>query len=156
MVILRDARTSEHQALTVLAKEAKASWGYPDEWLAEWQDQLTVTAEYVRANRVVVAERDGRPVGFVSLEPGPPPEVGHLWVRSDLHGQGIGGSLLAGALALAQATGWTELQVVSDPNARPFYEKQGATLVGRVAAPVQGEDRSLPVLSLPVPQPQPA
>ena len=148
MVIIRDARTSEHAALSRLAHLAKASWGYPDAWLADWSEALTITAEYVRTHRVWVAEADGEPVGLIALEMGSPPEIGHLWVHPAKQGQGVGKRLVDHLTEAAREAGITELHIVADPNAVPFYEKCGARVFEEIPAPVLGEERFLPLMRL--------
>jgi len=148
MVIIRDARTSEHQVLSRLAHDAKASWGYPDAWLVAWSEALTVTADYIRVNRVWVAEADGKPVGMIALEETSPPEIGHLWVHPEAQGRGVGSRLLDHLKSSAREMGLTELLIVADPNAVPFYEKRGAEVVEEMPAPVLGEERVLPVMRL--------
>lgn len=146
-IAVRRARADEAGTLTDVARAAKASWSYPAAWLEAWSPQLTFTADYVRRHAVYVAEVDGAIAGVAALEGA---EVAHLWVRPDRQGGGVGRALLERLVEQARERGWTELRVVSDPNARPFYERFGAVLVDEVPAPVAGVDRKLPVLDLPV------
>jgi GNAT superfamily N-acetyltransferase len=146
---IRAARIEDADALTRIAHVAKASWGYPDAWLIEWAPILTITANYLRAHRVLVAE-EGESLGFGALELGPSgPEVGHLWVLPDAQGRGVGRALVRRLLRDARRLGWESVRVESDPHARPFYERMGGIWVGNVPAPVAGVDRHLPVLQLP-------
>ena len=59
-VVIRPARPQEAAALTNLAHRAKASWGYPTEWLAEWGPLLTFTPDSIGAHTTLVAELVGR------------------------------------------------------------------------------------------------
>jgi GNAT superfamily N-acetyltransferase len=145
---VRAARADEAAALTRIAVAAKASWGYPAEWIEAWRDQLTVTADYVRAHRVVVAEDDAAaPIGFAAMERRDGrAELAHLWVRPDAQGRGVGTALLDAVLACEPAL---PLRIESDPHAAPFYRRHGAREVGNVAAPMPGAPaRALPVLVL--------
>ena len=74
-----------------------------------------------------------------------------IWIDPAIHGKGIGRALVAECVAHAGAQGCDALRVESDPGARGFYERLGATYQGEVDAPVRGQPRTLPVLSLPVP-----
>jgi GNAT superfamily N-acetyltransferase len=150
-VRIRRARVADAEALTDIARAAKASWGYPDAWLTAWESVLTLTADYLRTNQVLVAEEGGERVGFASLEDGPSgPEIGHLWVAPARQGHGVGRALVRRVLLEARRRGWDSVRVESDPNARPFYERLGGIWIGEVAAPVAGTERRLPVLQLPV------
>lgn len=145
---IRNASQEDAKELTVLARQAKASWDYPVVWLAEWEDALRFTPGYLQRHPVFVAEATEQLVGVISLEATPEPEIAHLWVLPDHHGRGIGAALLNRAIQFARSKGWTSLRIESDPNAQAFYEHMGAFQIGRVAAPVAGQERFLPLLQL--------
>jgi ribosomal protein S18 acetylase RimI-like enzyme len=147
-VRIRDARADDAATLTRIAREAKASWGYPPEWLDRWREELTITPDYVRAHRVLVAEDGGgSPRGLIAVGAGARgAEIEHLWVDPAAQRRGIGAALLRAALADAANPA---LRIVSDPHAAGFYRRHGAREIGRVAAPMPGaEDRVLPVLEI--------
>ena len=148
---IRPAEAADAPFLSAIARDAKASWGYSEEWLDAWAPQLTISPSYIKRHLVLVFLEHGIALGFVSLESlldtG---EVGHLWVHPGHQGRGIGNHLMAAALDRARQAGCRELLVLSDPNAVGFYEKHGAIQVGEEDAPVLGEDRVLPRLSIPL------
>lgn len=146
---IRRAVGEDAAELTLLAQLAKASWGYPDAWLREWEAELQISEDYIRCNAVFVAEFGGRLVGVVGVEDGPAgPEISHLWVSADRQGRGLGRTLVDRAKQVAREEQWASLRIVSDPFAQPFYERLGAVQIGEVSAPVDGTERSLPVLRL--------
>lgn len=147
---IRPARATDAPELTALARAAKASWDYPEDWLREWEPQLTFSPNYIRAHTVFVATEGDQPVGVVALEATAEPEIAHLWVAPESQGRGVGRRLLTHAVETARSRGWASLRIESDPNAVPFYESVGAVQVSEVAAPVCGTDRVLPVLRLAV------
>jgi GNAT superfamily N-acetyltransferase len=71
-------------------------------------------------------------------------------VLPDHHGQGIGAALMTRAIDIARSKGWTSLRIESDPHAQALYEHMGASQIGRVAVPVAGHERFLPLLQLPL------
>lgn len=149
--IIREAVPGDAGTVTRVARAAKASWGYPAGWLREWEEELTITPSYIRAKVVFVAESDGKIVGVVGVEAGPEaPEIGHLWVHPTWQGNGAGCALVARTRQYAKDLGWNCLRVVSDPFAESFYCGLGAVRVGEVDAPVNGTERRLPVMMLPV------
>ncbi|MCU0910528.1 MAG: GNAT family N-acetyltransferase [Rhodobacteraceae bacterium] len=80
-----------------------------------------------------MAEADGQALGVVAMEAGPDAgteEVALMFVDPPAIGLGLGRALLAHALAAAAARGARRALVLSDPGARPFYERMGARLVG--------------------------
>ncbi|MDX1429365.1 MAG: GNAT family N-acetyltransferase [Rhodothermales bacterium] len=148
---IREAVPGDAAAATRVARAAKASWGYPEEWLREWEEELTITPTYIRDNSVFVAESSGEIVGMVAVEVGPEaPEIGHLWVRPPSQGNGWGRALIARIRQHGKDLGWNHFRVVSDPFAESFYRRLGGVRVGEVDAPVNGSERRLPVMMLSV------
>lgn len=147
-MVIRPAEPSDAEALSALALEAKAHWGYPPEWLSQWLPELTFTAEYLRARPSLVAIDGDEPVGVCVLEFGRDhASLEHLWVAPARHGRGIGRSLLSRALEVAARAGVTKVEVLSDPFAVKFYLKLGARQVGEIPAPMPGAPgRCLPML----------
>jgi len=146
--MIRRARPSQAEALSRLAYEAKASWGYPAEWMAAWRDELTITPEYVASHEVFIAVTDVSLAGLVALEAS---EGGatleHVWVAPDRQGEGVGNALITYALAVAKRAGHEVVQVTSDPNAVGFYQRCGARIAGSGPAPMPGApERTLTVL----------
>ena len=151
--IIRRARPSEAEELTQLARSAKASWGDPAEWLDAWREELTITAEYVLQNQVVVADTGDGLAGVAALERVRGDAVlEHVWVAATQQRQGIGEALVVHALTLASEAGDRSVRVTSDPRAVGFYERLGGRLAGSVPAPMPGmPERVLPVLELTTP-----
>jgi ribosomal protein S18 acetylase RimI-like enzyme len=135
-------------ALTELARAAKASWGYAKTDLAAWAPQLTITREYIRAHRVYRADADGRLVGTCALEDrGDHWRLEHVWVAPTAQRRGVGRALVEHALAVVRATRPGVVRLDADPHAVGFYRRLGAREVGALAAPIAGEPtRTLPVL----------
>lgn len=146
--VLRPARRQEAAALSDLALRSKGHWGYDADFLAACRAELTLDPDELATHRTLVAEVDGRPAGFGTLEGVPPyGELGMLFVEPDLLGRGIGGVLLAALVDRARAEGFTRLSVDADPNAEAFYLAHGAVRAGTVgSASIPG--RVLPRLEL--------
>lgn len=153
---IRRARPSEADELTQLARGAKASWGYPAEWLEAWREELTITADYVLQNQVVVADTGDGLAGVAALERIRGEAVlEHVWVAATHQRQGIGEALVRHALALASEAGDRTVRVTSEPRAVGFYERLGGRLARSIPAPMPGmPERALPVLELAVPDAQ--
>lgn len=147
---IRRALPSEAGELTRLARAAKASWGYPAEWLSAWREELTIPPEYVSRHQVFVADTGNDLAGVAALELANGDAVlENVWVASAYQGQGIGAALVRHGLALARETGHKAVRVTADPNAAGFYEHLGGRVTGSVKAAMPGmPDRVLPVLEL--------
>lgn len=146
--VLRPARREEAAALSDLALRSKGHWGYDAEFLAACRAELTLDPDELATHRTLVADVDGRPAGFGTLEGAPPyGELGMLFVDPDLLGRGIGRVLLAALLDRARQEGFTRLSVDADPHAEAFYLAHGAVRAGAVeSASIPG--RVLPRLEL--------
>jgi ribosomal protein S18 acetylase RimI-like enzyme len=145
---IRPATAADAMELTALAHRAKASWGYPADWIAAWRNDLTMTADYLAARRAFVAEHDGRAAGVLVFEEHADHwSVEHLWIDPDLQRRGIGRLLVRHGLALATRDRAARVHVLSDPYAEPFYLRMGAVRIGVEPAPMPGApERVLPVL----------
>lgn len=146
---IRKATTEDAAGLTRIAHEAKRHWGYPEHWIKRWQEDLTITPEYVAVNRVCLAESDGDLLGFYALiMRKEKAELDHLWVSPAHIGTGVGKELFLHAMQNAAEEGVPEVEILSDPNAEGFYRKMGAHRTGDAVSEIDGEERVLPRLSL--------
>jgi GNAT superfamily N-acetyltransferase len=131
MTSLRPARPEDSAALTQLVLRSKGHWGYDEDFLRRAEPAIAVTPERIAAWRVVVAERDGLPLGVSALSlDGEPPELELLFVDAPAIGTGVGRLLLRDALDAARAAAHDSLVVESDPEAEAFYLSQGAVRIG--------------------------
>src|SRR5678816_2065056 len=147
--MIRPAATNEASVLTNLALDAKRYWGYPEHWIRHWQADLTISSDFIHDNHVYVAEEDGQIQGFYALiVRGNQAELDHMWVKPALIGTGIGKELFLDAMERAAALKVIAVEISSDPNAAGFYRRMGATQIGEVDAPVDGEPRKLPRLEI--------
>jgi molybdenum cofactor cytidylyltransferase len=139
-VEIREAAPSEAAALSSLALEAKAHWGYSRETLESWKGQLEISSADVASRPTYVGSVGGAVVGFYSLVPsGTTWELDNLWVAPQFMNQGMGRALLAHALEVAFRCGASSVTVDADPNAESFYLSCGAIRYGEVPAPITGQ-----------------
>ena len=150
---IRKALPNDAPTLTRIAYEAKRHWGYPEHWIKHWQDELTITPDFVAANQVYIAEREGELLGFYALiVRGEKAELDHMWVTPEHMGTGVGKELFIHAMQSAAKQNISEVEISSDPNAEDFYKKMGAFQIGDVSSetPDQeaGNPRKLPRLKV--------
>jgi predicted N-acetyltransferase YhbS len=147
-VEIRSATSSDAGVLSGIAYRAKASGGYPREWMERWRTELTLSPEYLDRHRGFVAVVQSRPVGVCVLEDaGGHWNVEHLWVEPGWQRRGVGRRLLRHILEVAARLGSGPCEVVSDPHAESFYSRHGARRIRTIPAPMPGApDRVLPVL----------
>jgi len=145
--MIRRTVPADASALTAVAHAAKRHWRYPEEWIALWRRELTVTPAFIERYPVHCAVDGDAIVGFYALVfAAADCELEHCWVVPARIGTGVGRRLFAHAAALARAVGAPRLWVTADPNAEGFYRGLGAHRVGTVRSTPAG--RMLPRLVL--------
>lgn len=148
-VVIRPAEREEAGLLSAIAYQAKAYWGYPQDWLVHWQVELTIRPEFIAWYWVHVAEIDQRVVGFYALAPASAhASLEHLWLLPEFIGKGLGRKLFDHAVKLAAAQGFDFIQIVADPNATGFYQHMGAVKSHEIRYQLFETERVLPVLRL--------
>lgn len=109
---IRPAHERDAPALSALAFEAKAHWGYSAAQLAAWRGDLVATPRALASHPCQVAELGGEIAGFCLLEPAAPHwHVEHFWVRPSRMGRGVGRALLGHAAGEAARAGATALAI---------------------------------------------
>jgi N-acetylglutamate synthase-like GNAT family acetyltransferase len=148
-VRIRKALTEEAATLTTIAHDAKRHWGYPEHWIKHWQEDLSISPDFVAANQVYVAERDNELLGFYALViRQDKAELDHLWVAPAYIGTGVGKELFLHAMESAARRNIHEVEILSDPNAEGFYRKMGAHRIGETVSEIDGQPRTLPRLTV--------
>ncbi|HSS18627.1 MAG TPA: GNAT family N-acetyltransferase [Pyrinomonadaceae bacterium] len=146
---IRKAATEEAAALTAIAHDAKRHWGYPEHWIKHWQEDLTISPEYISTNQVYVAEHEDGLVGFYALTlREQKAELDHMWVAPAHLGTGVGKELFLHAMQRAASENVSEVEILADPNAEGFYRKMGAHRVGESVSELDGQPRALPKLTI--------
>ena len=145
---IRPATAADSPRLTELARRAKASSGYPAEWLRIWNDELTLPVEYLAEHDTFVAEVGGEIAGVCVLEDhGTSWMLEHMWIDPGLQRGGIGRALVTAALARASARRPGPVKLIADPFAESFYARLGARRIDDVPAPMPGApERVLPLM----------
>ncbi|MEM7444309.1 MAG: GNAT family N-acetyltransferase [Pseudomonadota bacterium] len=152
--VIRLARFQEAVELTDLAKRSKAHWGYDADFMRQSADALTVTEQAIAQGRVWVAERNGHLMGVASIdeadeESGCDYELALMFVDPDAMGEGLGRMLFEQAVIGVRERGGETMEILSDPDAEPFYRRMGATPIGDAPSDaIPG--RRLPLLKIDV------
>ena len=153
---IRRALPEEAAWLTELSFASKAHWHYPQSYYRRWQQELTITADYIESHDVFVCDDGSSPCGYYSLVvleeaftvSGVVLAAGvwleHMFVHPDNIGQGVGTLLFNHMCRLVEARGDNLIHLLADPHARAFYEKMGCEYQGECASTIPG--RTTPYL----------
>jgi GNAT superfamily N-acetyltransferase len=124
--MIRPPHPDEGERLREIAIEAKAHWGYPLEQVKDWAAQGDFSPAGLEAKQFLVAERDGRAVGFASVVPhGEVCVLDDLWIEPPSMGKGIGSELFRTATERAKELGAETMEWEAEPHAVGFYERMG-------------------------------
>lgn len=144
---IRRARPDEADALTALARRAKAQWGYDPEFMDRVTEAMAVSSADIEVHQVSVLEDGTGVVGFIRVLPGDPAELEDMWVEPAAMGAGHGRRLFDHAAGIARAAGASALELDADPNAVGFYERMGMRRIGDTPSPLI-PGRALPRMRL--------
>lgn len=145
----RQAVPEDAKILSDIAYSAKAHWGYPDHWMEIWKPQFDFPPSYFENTESWVAEIDGEPIAFYTIEEkNNKAWIENFWVHPEHMGKGVGKQLFMDAITRSRQKGHLILRLESDPNAQGFYEHMGMYKVGESSYPIEGQPRTLPVMEL--------
>ncbi|MCI2228883.1 GNAT family N-acetyltransferase [Polaribacter sp. MSW13] len=142
------AAVYDAKILTDIALKSKAFWGYSQEELCIWIDELTITSKtfdecniykYIIKDKIVgfyVLERANIRTSFLNF----------LFISPQYIKHGIGSKLLCHAIENCIEGSCAILNVLSDPNAEGFYAKHGFKVVNKIESSIKG--RFLPEMEL--------
>lgn len=148
-LVIQKAELKDSPILTEISKSAKAYWGYPEEWLQLWENDLTITIAQIQQHHVFKLTRETEILGFcMIIEEGELVEIEHLWIRPKYIGKGLGKHLLTEVLQNVITQSHTTLSVLADPNVVGFYEKFGLKTIQYLSG--QPEGRVLPLMQSPL------
>jgi GNAT superfamily N-acetyltransferase len=120
--VIRPPYPGEGERLREIATAAKAHWGYDLEQVRAWAGE----ADFTTGKEVLVAEQDGRAVGFASVIPqGDVAVLDDLWIEPGAMGAGLGRELFDAAAGRGRELGARTMEWEAEPNAVGFYERMG-------------------------------
>ena len=146
---IRRAQPDEADVLTEIAHAAKRHWGYPENWIEHWNDDLTITPDFIATNEMYVAVAGEEIAGCCALVMSDSlAELEHMWIRPEHMGNGVGRALFNQVAERATTLDAKTLELSADPNAEGFYQRMGATRIGQVRSEIEGQPRVLPRMSV--------
>jgi len=149
--LLRPARPEEAEALSALMLRSKAHWGYDADFMANCVAVLTVSADKLSDGSYIVAvDGDDCLLGVTRIERLDEDgtfELDKLFIDPNAMGLGVGRALFDRSMEMAQAADAKRIEILSDPDAAPFYERMGAKRIGEAPSDaIPG--RMLPLLEI--------
>lgn len=143
---LENAIVDDSNELTELTKISKAYWGYTDEQMQEWKDELTISENFIKENQVVKLSIEQKIVGFYSYYKIDKDNIKleHLFIQSNSIGKRYGSLLMNDFLKRISGNGIKKITLDADPNAEEFYKRFNFKVVGKIKSTIK--DRFLPIM----------
>lgn len=146
-MLIRPALIQETHAISALMRSSKAYWGYNDNQIKEWHDELTMTVDCIEQNEVCVAMLDSELSGMCSFRQcnDDVVKLDSLFISANKMRLGVGSALLNFCIDSAIKSGATTLELDADPHAEGFYLHCGFKTISKKPSSIKG--RFLPVMS---------
>lgn len=144
-MIVRKALLEEANELSNLALASKATWDYSEEFILACKEDLTITEQYIKNNYVYILEEKHEIIGFFSFQRKGVDSLDFLYLHPNYKGKGYGRILWESVIQKAAQLNMKSFTIDSDPNAKGYYIKMGAKLIGETPSTVF-RDRLLPLL----------
>ncbi|RZJ70563.1 GNAT family N-acetyltransferase [Flavobacterium sp.] len=132
------ADSEDCEMLSKIAKHSKQNWGYPIDRMLLWNDDLTLTSDYISQNHVYKIYDQSQLIGFYSIIDGEIPEVDHLWLTPENQRKGYGSSVFAQIRKTIQQLGKPVFQLIAEPHAKGFYDKMNGIAKSRFESKIPG------------------
>lgn len=142
------ANNQDHTVLTEIMRKSKAVWGYEQKQLQQWEDELTVSQEYINQNPTFKLSIDKKVIGFYAYRnQGQNIKLDSLFIDPKNIGKGFGKILLKHFLDNVQLTNTSKKVILdADPNAEKFYLKNNFKTIGLQKTSIK--DRFMPIMVL--------
>jgi N-acetylglutamate synthase-like GNAT family acetyltransferase len=145
---IEQAKISDAKQLTELTIASKAYWNYSAAQIAEWNDVLTVSEEYIEQSHVYKLSIENRLIGYYAYLNLTAKNLilDNIFIHPDFIGKGYGSVLMNHFLRLAKNKGFERIELDSDPNATAFYHKFGFKTIGQLETSII--DRFIQIMEL--------
>lgn len=147
-MLIEKASTKDHEILTEITKKSKAYWGYSEEQILKWSNNLTITQDYLKDNDVFKLINGNKIVGYYSyiIEEEKNVILDNLFVLPEYIGKGFGKYLMTDFLNRMKEIKIEKITLDSEPNAELFYSKMGFVKIGEFETSIK--NRFMPIMEL--------
>lgn len=142
------ASIEDNNILTEITKKSKAYWGYSEEQILKWNDNLTISAAYIETNFVYKLINNDKTIGYYSYLIKEEKDVilDNLFVLPENIGKGLGKYLMTDFLNRMKNGKFEKITLNSEPNAENFYLKIGFKKIGELQTSIK--NRFMPIMEM--------
>ena len=147
-MIIIPANPQDSKVISSLCFASKSFWGYNQDQLEAWRDQLTLTPSYITKNSVYKLIVDDEVIAFYAYFKIDKVSVmlDYFFILPDYIGKGFGKVLMDELLVRIMSEKIHRIVLHADPNAESFYKKYGFITIGKEPTSIDG--RFLPIMEL--------
>lgn len=145
---IQKAKPTNHILLTQITFDGKAYWGYSQEQIQKWAEDLTITSQYIEDNEVYNLLVDDEIIGYYSSLKINEKEIrlDYLFLFAKYIGKGYGNLMMLHFLEEAKVKKLKRITLEAEPKAEDFYKKFGFVTYGQRESSIKG--RFLPLMKL--------
>lgn len=142
------ASIEDNDILTEITKKSKAYWGYSEEQILKWNDNLTISKDYIETNCVFTLVNNNEIVGYYSylIKEEKNVILDNLFVLPEYIGKGFGKYLMTDFLNRMRNEKFEKITLDSEPNAENFYLKIGFKKIGEFETSIK--NRFMPIMEM--------
>ncbi|HCX21578.1 MAG: GNAT family N-acetyltransferase [Flammeovirgaceae bacterium] len=146
--IIERATFVDSDELSELTYRSKAYWGYSEEQMEKWRDDLHITEEYIQNHEVFLLRKNNQIVGYYSFIMISPSTIklDNLFIDPKNIGKGLGRTLMNDFLSLVNNSDVSIITLESEPQVEQFYQKFGFKTVSQLKSSIL--NRFLPIMEL--------
>ncbi|MEQ8925156.1 MAG: GNAT family N-acetyltransferase [Fulvivirga sp.] len=139
------ATSNDHNNLTSLMRNSKSYWGYEQKLMDKWQDELTITKEFIENNHVFKIVVKSVIVGFFAYSTIESlARLQSMFILPNKIGKGLGAFMMDTFLDELKEGPVDFIVLESDPNAEGFYKNFGFKTVS--LKPTIVKKRFMPIM----------
>lgn len=142
------ASIEDNNILTEITKKSKAYWGYSEEQILKWNDNLTISRAYIETNSVYKLINNDITIGYYSylIKEEKNVILDNLFVLPENIGKGLGKYLMTDFLNRMKNGKFEKITLNSEPNAENFYLKAGFKKIGELETSIK--NRFMPIMEM--------
>lgn len=145
---IKEAEPQDHHILTHLTRLSKAYWGYSNDQLLMWSEDLRINNTYIETNNVYKLILCDEVIGYYSYinESEGLVILDNMFILPRYIGKGFGKHLMIDFLNRMNKTDVKKIKLFSEPKAEDFYQKFGFISIEYKESSIKG--RFLPTMEL--------
>jgi len=145
---IKKAITKDAKELTLLTIRSKSYWDYSQKQIADWENDLTITEEYITEKQVYKLMKEHQIIGYYSFFSIDDSDLKleNLFIEPSYIGKGIGKKLMSDFFSRIETIQFKRVILYSDPNSEKFYSKLGFEVIGKLETSIK--NRYLPIMEM--------